>query len=108
MGPCSASLTTTSIVLRRDIVRWTSVIRTEAALPLGAPRLYHPPAIERQFLLRCSALRQASAWAVSVGLCAPLVPMTDAPPTPRLGTSGEKPKRLTTLVSRLSPMRVPP
>ena len=61
-----------------------------------------------QFLLRCSAVRQASACAVSVGLCAPLVPITEAPRMPRLGTSCAKPKRSTTLVSRLSPMRVPP
>ena len=61
-----------------------------------------------QFLTRCSAVRQASACAVSVGLCAPLVPITDAPSTPRFGTSCEKPQRLTTLVSGLSPMRVPP
>src|SRR5262245_58775875 len=39
MGPFSASLTTTSIVLRRDMVRWTPVVRRDAALPLGAPRL---------------------------------------------------------------------
>ena len=61
-----------------------------------------------QFLIRCSAVRQASACAVSVGLRAPLVPITDAPSTPRFGTSCEKPQRLTTLVSGLSPMRVPP
>src|SRR5262245_499592 len=42
MGPFSASLTTTSIVLRRDIVWWTPAVRTDAALPLGAPHLLSP------------------------------------------------------------------
>src|SRR5947209_8309603 len=75
-----------------------------AALDKGrAPQF----AIVFQFLLRCSAVRQASACAVSVGLCAPLVPITEAPRTPRFGTSCEKPKRSTTFVSRLSPIRVP-
>src|ERR1700739_1598701 len=44
-------------------------------------------AIAFQFLARWSAVRHASAWTVSVGLRAPLVPMTDAPSTPRLGAS---------------------
>src|SRR5262249_27384914 len=61
-----------------------------------------------QFLTRCSAVRHASACTVSVGLCAPLVPITEPPSTPRFGTSCEKPQRSTTLVSALSPMRVPP
>src|SRR5205085_1786381 len=58
--------------------------------------------------MRCSAVRHASAWTVSVGLWAPLVPMTDAPSTPRFGTSCENPHRSTTFVSGLSPIRVPP
>ena len=49
-----------------------------------------------------------SACTVWVGFRAPLVPMTEAPSTPRFGTSCERPQRLTTLVSGLSPMRVPP
>src|SRR5689334_21210415 len=57
---------------------------------------------------RCSAVRHPSACAVSVGFRAPLVPITEAPRTARFGTSCEKPHRLTTLVSALSPMRVPP
>src|SRR5919204_2396316 len=61
-----------------------------------------------QFFARCSAVRHASACTVSVGLCAPLVPIVDAPRTPRFGASCEKPQRSTTLVSGLSPMRVPP
>src|SRR5262245_4956221 len=61
-----------------------------------------------QFFTRWSAVRQASACTVSVGFRAPLVPIVDAPSTPRLGASWEKPKRLSTLVSALSPMRVPP
>src|ERR1700736_2160237 len=64
--------------------------------------------IDFQFLIRCSAVRHASACAVSVGLCAPLVPMVEAPRIPRFGTSWAKPQRLTTFVSGLSPMRVPP
>jgi hypothetical protein len=50
-------------------------------------RSTHPPAIPFQFPARCSAVRHASACAVSVGLCAPLVPITDAPKMPRFGTS---------------------
>src|SRR5271156_560310 len=73
-----------------------------------SPPVAQPLAIAFQFLVKWSAVRQASACAVSVGLCAPLVPITDAPMTPRLGTSWENPQRLTTLVSRLSPIRVPP
>jgi len=46
-------------------------------------------------------VRQASAWAVGVGLCAQLAPITEAPRTPRFGTSCAKPKLLTTLVSGL-------
>src|SRR5205814_235276 len=65
-------------------------------------------AIAPQFFARWSAVRQASACTVNVGLRAPLVPITEAPSTPRFGTSCEKPQRSTTLVSRLSPMRVPP
>src|SRR6516164_5449103 len=61
-----------------------------------------------QFLTRCSAVRHASAWTVSVGLCAPLVPIVDAPRTPRFGASCEKPNRSTTFVEGLSPIRVPP
>src|SRR5438094_9970836 len=45
------------------------------------------PAIVFQFFARCSAVRQASACTVSVGLCAPLVPITDAPRIPRFGAS---------------------
>jgi hypothetical protein len=48
-------------------------------------------AIVPQFRPRCSAVRQASACAVSVGLCAPLVPITEAPRMPRFGTSCAKP-----------------
>src|SRR5213594_4000390 len=40
-----------------------------------------------QFFTRCSAVRQASAWAVSVGFRAPLVPITEAPRMPRVGAS---------------------
>ena len=40
-----------------------------------------------QFSARWSAVRHASACAVSVGLCAPLVPITEAPRTPRFGVS---------------------
>src|ERR1700760_1018533 len=61
-----------------------------------------------QFDTRCSAVRQPRACAVSVGLWAPLVPITEAPRIPRFGTSWEKPQRSTTLVSRLSPILVPP
>jgi hypothetical protein len=50
-------------------------------------RVPHHLANRPQFLPRCSAVRQASACAVSVGLCAPLVPITEAPRTPRLGAS---------------------
>src|SRR3989442_2834051 len=64
--------------------------------------------IEFQFFTRYSAVRHASACAVSVGLWAPLVPIWEAPSTPRFGTSCENPHRLTTFVSGLSPMRVPP
>jgi hypothetical protein len=49
--------------------------------------LNHPPAIAFQFADRCSAVRQASACAVRVGLWAPLVPITEAPRMPRFGTS---------------------
>src|SRR5262245_4926131 len=45
---------------------------------------------------RWSAVRQPSACAVSVGFRAPLVPITEAPSTPRFGTSCEKPHRSTT------------
>ena len=43
-----------------------------------------------------------------VGFLAPLVPITEPPRMPRFGTSCEKPHRSTTLVSGLSPIRVPP
>ena len=49
------------------------------------------PTTELQLLTTCSAVRHASAWTVSVGFRAPLVPMTDAPRMPRLGTSWESP-----------------
>ena len=68
----------------------------------------HAAPIDFQFFTRCSAVRQHSACTVRVGLCAPLVPITDAPRIPRLGTSCEKPQRFTTFVAALSPMRVPP
>lgn len=61
-----------------------------------------------QFFTRYSAVRQASACAVSVGLRAPLVPITEAPRIPKLGISCEKPQRFTTFVLGSSPMRVPP
>jgi len=61
-----------------------------------------------QFFTKYSAVRHASACTVRVGFLAPLDPMTDAPRIPRFGTSWEKPQRSTTLVSGLSPMRVPP
>src|SRR2546428_92713 len=48
-------------------------------------RLSHP-AIVCQCLARCSAVRHASACAVSVGLWAPLVPITDAPRIDRKST----------------------
>jgi hypothetical protein len=70
------------------------------ALHLGHTLLHsptpNPPAIAFQFVVRCSAVRHACA--VSVGLCAPLVPITDAPKMPRSGTSWAKPQRFTTLV----------
>src|SRR5271155_33138 len=72
----------------------------------GADQASHVKAF--QFFARYSAVRQASAWAVSVGLRAPLVPITEAPSTPRLGTWCEKPQWFTTFVSGLSPIRVPP
>jgi len=53
-------------------------------------------------------VRHADACSVSVGWRAPLVPITDPPSTPRVGTSCEIPQQLKTLVSALSPMRVPP
>ena len=37
-----------------------------------------------------SAVRHARVCAVSVGLCAPLVPITEVPRMPRFGTSCEK------------------
>jgi hypothetical protein len=77
---------------------WTQRPKPAAVQPMDclAP---HQSAIVFQFLLRCSAVRQATACAVSVGLCAPLVPITEAPRTPRFGTSCAKPKGSTTLVS---------
>ena len=65
-------------------------------------------AIFFQFFARYSAVRHAIACSVSVGFRAPLAPMTDAPRIPRFGASCEKPQPLTTLVSGLEPMRVPP
>jgi|GEM_PF-5229581 len=49
-------------------------------------RLSHP-AMVFQFLARYSAVRHASACAVSVGLWAPLVPITEDPRMPRFGAS---------------------
>src|SRR5438093_840475 len=94
-------------------LRNTSGSRTpQSALrdPQCHPHSVAPPDLATlfQFLTRYSAVRQASACTVSVGLCAPLVPITEAPRTPRFGDSWEKPQRLTTFVSILSPMRVPP
>lgn len=40
-----------------------------------------------QLSARCCAVRQASAWAVSVGFLEPLVPITEPPTMPRLWTS---------------------
>ena len=51
-------------------------------------------AIVFQFFARYSAVRHASACAVSVGLRAPLVPITEAPRIPRFGASWEKPQRV--------------
>src|SRR5262245_43228171 len=45
-----------------------------------------------QFFTRYSAVRHARACTVSVGLCAPLVPITEAPSTPRFGDSCERPQ----------------
>src|SRR5215831_8960315 len=93
---------------------WEPIFRHSPKPPLECATLlpgYSPhrhPAIAFQFAVRCAAVRHASACAVRVGLCAPLVPITDAPKIPRFGTSWAKPKRLTTLVARLSPIRVPP
>src|SRR5690242_3615668 len=61
-----------------------------------------------QFFTRLSAVRHESAWTVSVGFLAPLVPITEAPRTARLGASCENPQRFTTFASGLSPIRVPP
>ena len=58
---------------------------------IGWLRRAFQPAIVDQLPARCAAVRQARAWAVSVGLRAPLVPMTDAPRMPRLGASCENP-----------------
>src|SRR5215470_5118607 len=76
-------------------------------LPACMRRRYYA-AIVFQFFARWSAVRHASACAVRVGFRAPLVPITDAPRIPRFGTSCDRPHRFTTLVSGLSPMRVPP
>jgi hypothetical protein len=46
-------------------------------------------------------VRASSGSVVRVGSCAPLVPFTEAPRMPRLGTSCAKPKRSTTLVSKV-------
>lgn len=44
-------------------------------------------AIDFQFLISRSAVLHASACAVNVGFRAPLVPITDAPRTPKFGAS---------------------
>jgi hypothetical protein len=62
---------------------------SNSSLPLEASP--HPPATAVQFFARYSAVRHASACAVSVGLWAPLVPITDPPSTPRFGTSWQRP-----------------
>src|SRR5262245_57220043 len=74
----------------------------------GPPEGGHYGMIVAQFFTKYSAVLHASAWTVSVGLCEPLVPITEAPSTPRFGASCAKHQRLTTFVSGLSPMRVPP
>jgi hypothetical protein len=64
--------------------------------PCRPQRSRGPPphfTIAAQFRLRRSAVRQANACAVRVGLWAPLVPITEAPRIPRLGTSCAKPSR---------------
>lgn len=74
----------------------------------AVPDEYYDVAIIFHCCTRCLAVRQASACAVSVGLRAPLVPMTLAPRMPRFGTSCEKPSSFTTAVSGFLPIRVPP
>src|SRR5205085_11242940 len=88
----------------RRLSRQCGVEQRLHALPMDLSQ----PAIPFQFFARCPAVLHANACAVSVGLCAPLVPITLAPRMPRFGASCEKPHASTTLVSGLLPIRVPP
>src|SRR5438128_246295 len=67
-----------------------------------------PPAIERQFCTRCSALLHATACSVSVGLLPPCETSIEPPMTTRFGTSCAMPKRFTTEVAGSLPIRSPP
>ncbi len=65
-------------------------------------------AIVSQLSTRWSAVRQARAITVSVGLRPPEVGKFEAPRTPRFGISWEKHHRSVTSTSGSSPIRVPP